>query len=384
MLLVWATLNALRLGLSWWPSEHRVRGFCKPDDLALKAMEGFSLAQRANHEDQFVNGGQMRFFQKLPVFKLLLALCCTLPCHGALWAQASNYPYKPVKFIVAFPAGSATDHVARLVANQMTKQTGQPIVVDNRGGANGFIACEMVAKAAPDGYTVLLTTGTTHSANPSLFKSLPYDPVNDFVPVTSLHFNVFIFVTSPNFPANSVQEFVKMAKANPDKYTFASANAPSRIGGEMFQMMSGTKLVHVPYKGAPQALTDIMGGQVSVGWSDLSTAVPLVKAGKLKALAFTGSERLAVMPQLPTMKEQGFPDYRLSNWSGAYLPAKTPMEIVNKLNALIHAAVNADRSSLEASGGQVLLQSSEEFAKLQASDAAMWSRVTKAAGMEME
>ncbi len=304
-----------------------------------------------------------------------------------VWSIAnaqSSYPTRAIKFIVAFPAGSATDQVARLVANQMTKQTGQPVVVDNRGGANGFIACELVAKAPADGYTVLLTTGTTHSANPSLFKSLPYDPVNDFAPVTSLHFNVFIFVTSSNFPANSVQEFAKMAKANPQKYTFASANAPSRIGGEMFQVMSGTKLVHIPYKGAPQALTDTMGGQVSVGWSDLSTAVPLVKAGKLKALAVTGQDRLAILPGLPTMKEQGFPDYQLSNWVGAYLPAKTSPMMVSKLNALMHAAVNADRAALDANGGYVILQSPEEFAKLQANDAAMWSRVTKAAGMEME
>lgn len=319
---------------------------------------------------------KMRWFNCLVLWVVLV--------QAPLFAQVSSYPNKPIKFIVAFPAGSATDQVARLVANQMTKLNGQPVVVDNRGGANGFIACELVAKAPADGYTALLTTGTTQSANPSLFKTLPYDPVNDFAPVTSLHFNVFIFVTAPSFPANSVQEFVKMAKANPDKFTFASANAPSRIGGEMFQMMSGTKLVHIPYKGAPQALTDIMGGQVSVGWSDLSTAVPLVKAGKLKALAVTGQDRLAILPGLPTMKEQGFPDYQLSNWVGAYLPAKTPPEIVNKLNALMHAAVNADRGAQEASGGQVMLLSPEEFAKLQASDAAMWSRVTKAAGMEME
>jgi len=317
------------------------------------------------------------------LFLALLLLLSVVP-QTYSWAQAQNYPNKPVKFVVAFPPGSATDQTARLVATQMTKLTGQPVVVENKAGANGFIACEFVAKANPDGYTVLITTGSTHSANPSLYKNLPYDPVKDFAPVTPLNFNMFILVTAPGFAANSVKEMTDLARANPDRLSFASGNAPSRVGGEMFKMMSGTKLIHVPYKGAPQALTDIMGGQVSVGWSDLKTAVPLVQAGKLKALAVTGRERLAILPQVPTMMEQGFPDYELSNWVGAYLPAKTSPEIVNKLNALMRTSVTVDRASHEAAGGQILLQSPEDFAKLQANDAAMWARVTKAAGMEME
>ncbi len=298
--------------------------------------------------------------------------------------QADTYPNKPVRFIVSFPAGSATDQVARLIAPQFTKATGQSVVVDNRGGAAGFIACEAVAKAAPDGYTVLFTTGTTHAANPALFKKLPYDPVRDFVPLTTLSMNDFVLVVVPTFPANNVAELAQLARANPGKYSFASGNAPSRIGGEMFKMMSGTNLLHVPYRGAPQALGDLLGGQVSMIFSDLRTAMPQVMGGKLKALAVTGKKRLAIAPNVPTMIEQGFPDYDLFNWVGAYLPAKTPPEIVMKLNALLHAAAKADQAGHETTGGELRLTTPAEFAKIQATDTAMWARVVKAAGMEPE
>ena len=299
-------------------------------------------------------------------------------------AQADTYPNRPIRFVVSFPAGSATDQVARLVAAQLAKSTGQGIVVDNRGGANGFIACEAAAKAPADGYTVLITTGTTHAANPSLFRRLPYDPVKDFVPVTALSNNAFVLVVAPAFPAGSVAELAQLAKANPGKYSFASGNAPSRIGGEMFKMMSSTNLLHVPYRGAPQALTDLLAGQVSMMWTDLRTGMPLVQGGKLKALAVTGRKRLALIPSVPTMIEQGFPDYVLTNWVGVYVPARTPPETVARLNTLMHAAVRADQASHEATGGEVLLNSPEEFARLQAADTGMWARVTRAAGMEPE
>ena len=316
----------------------------------------------------------------------LLVLAAGL-APGAAHAQApdaSGYPNKPLRFIVSFPAGSATDQAARLVAQQMTKATGQGIVIDNRGGANGFIASEAVAKAPADGYTVLVTTGTTHAANPALFKKLPYDPVRDFAPVTPLSNNAFVLVVAPAFPANSVADLAKLAKANAGKYSFASGNAPSRIGGEMFKMMAGVDLLHVPYKGAPQALTDLMGGQITMMWTDLRTGMPLVQGGKLKALAVTGQKRLGLAPAIPTMIEQGYPDYVLANWVGVYLPAKTPPEIVARLNALVHAAVRADLPGHESTGGEVQLMSPGDFARLQATDTAMWARVTRAAGMEPE
>ena len=303
---------------------------------------------------------------------------------SALLAQTDSYPNKQLRFIVSFPAGSATDQVARLIAPQITRQTGQTVIVDNRGGASGFIAAEAAAKAPPDGYTVLITTGTTHAANPALFKKLPYDPVKDFVPVAALSDNGFILVVPPSFPANTVQEMAALAKANPGKYSFASANAPSRIGGEMFKMMAGVNLLHVPYKGAPQALTDVLGGQVSMMWTDLRTGMPQVQGGKLKALAVTTRTRLKLTPQIPTMIEAGYPDYVLTNWVGAYLPANTPPAIAAKLNSLLQVAVKAETAAYESTGSEVMLVGLDDFAKLQARDTAMWARVTKAAGMEPE
>ncbi len=316
---------------------------------------------------------------------LIMSVLTALAVHAPLsWAQATSYPNKLIKFVVSFPAGSATDIAARLIAPQLTKMTGQPIIVENKGGASGILACEAVAKAPPDGYTLLVTTGTTHAANPSLFKKLPYDPVKDFSPITPYSRSAFVLVVTPMFPAQNVADLVKLVRANPDKYTFASGNAPSRIGGEMFVMMSNTRMTHVPYKGAPQALTDLLGGQVSMIWSDLRTAIPMVQSGKLKALAATGRNRLRTIPNVPTMIEQGFPDYELFNWGGVYAPAMTPPEIVSKLNALIHAAVRADIPAHEAAGGEINLLSPAEFARLQAQDTAMWARVTKAAGIEKE
>jgi len=271
-----------------------------------------------------------------------------------------------------------------VVAQHVSQATGQSVVVDNRGGANGFIASETVAKAAPDGYTVLVTTGTTHSANPNLFKRLPYDPVRDFAPVSSLIIASFVMVVGPTSPAQSVADFVRLVSTHPGKYSFASGNAPSRIGGEMFKQMSRADLIHVPYKGAPQALTDLMGGQVSVMWTDIITGMPLVKGGKVRALAVTSAARLPVAPEIPTMKEQGFPDYELINWQGMYLPANTPPAITARLTALVHAAVRAEKATLEATGAQILPLSNSEFAALQARDTAMWASVVKAAGMTPE
>ena len=311
----------------------------------------------------------------------MIATCLALPFYGAAAQADPSYPNRPVKLVVAFGPGTATDQVARLVSSELTRMTGQPVLVENRGGANGFIASEAVAKAPPDGYTVLVTTGTTHAANPSLFKKLPYDPVKDFVPVTPLSNNAFILVAGNDFPARNVRELAALAKASPGKISFASANAPSRIGGEMFMMMAGVQMTHVTYKSAPQALTDLASGTVSVFWCDTRTAIPLVTGGKIKALAVTSEERLSVTPGVPTMIEQGYPDYQLSNWVGVYLPAGTPQAIAERLNRLMHESVRAQEAAHSTTGGTVLLSSTADFAKLQARDTAMWARITQAAGM---
>jgi tripartite-type tricarboxylate transporter receptor subunit TctC len=202
--------------------------------------------------------------------------------------------------------------------------------------------------------------------------------------VSSLIIASFVMVVSPASPANSVADFVKLVSSNPGKFSFGSGNAPSRIGGEMFKQMSRADLIHVPYKGAPQALTDLMGGQVSVMWTDIITGMPLVKGGKVKALAVTSQARLPIAPAIPTMKEQGFLDYELINWQGMYLPANTPPAITARLTALVHAAIRAEKATLEATGAQILPLSNTEFAALQARDTAMWASVVNAAGMTPE
>ncbi len=318
---------------------------------------------------------------------LTMSALAALAMHAPLsWAQANSYPNKLIKFVVSFPAGSATDIAGRLIATQLTKITGQPIVVENKGGASGILACEAVAKAPPDGYTLLVTTGTTHSANPSLFKKLPYDPVKDFSPITSYSLNAFVLVVAPTFPAKNVAELTKLVKANPDKYTFASGNAPGRIGGEMYVMMSNTRMTHIPYRGAPQAMTDLIGGQVSMIWSDLRTAVPLIQGGKLRALGVTTPNRFPSLPDVPTISEAVFPGFEASNWYGFVAPANTPKEIVAKLNDELHQAMASPDvlHALLAQGMEPTPSTPEEFGAFIRSEIAKWAEVVKARGIKVE
>jgi tripartite-type tricarboxylate transporter receptor subunit TctC len=298
--------------------------------------------------------------------------------------QAEQYPQKPIRVIVPSPAGSATDYIARMIAQQLNKRTQQPVLVDNKPGANGFIAAQAVAKASPDGYTLLITANSTHAANSALFKKLPYDPVKDFSPITTIASSPLILVAAPGFEANSPSELARIAAAHPEKISFASGNAPSRIGGELFKMMAGINMLHVPYRGAPQALADVVGGQVSVMWTDLVTGTQLLQSGRVKAMAVTSRSRLRALPYVPTMTEAGYPGYVLSAWVGVFGPANMPAKIVHKLNELIHAGAREQESEIERVGGELLLTSPESFAHLQAADIAMWMKVTKAAGIEPE
>lgn len=302
-------------------------------------------------------------------------------------AQQQTFPDKAITFVVPFAAGTATDQLARAIGNAVTAQTKQPVVIDNKAGASGFLASQAVARAAPDGYTVLITTNTTHAANEHLFKKLPYDPVKDFEPVTALGKGGQIMVVNPSFPAKSVAEFIALAKKDPGKYTFGSGSSSSRMAGELLQQMADIKLLHVPYKSNTLAVTDLLGGQIDMMITDSVTGLPQVKSGKLRALAVSGAKRLPLAPELPTIDEAGVKGYEMSYWFAAYVPAKTPQPIVARLNELLANAAKSESAKTafyEPTGTEVFTSTPQELAKFQQAESQKWGRIVKAAGIEAE
>ncbi len=302
-------------------------------------------------------------------------------------AAAQGFPERPITFVVPFAAGSGTDQLARALAVPVGAATGQAVIVENKGGANGFIASQYVARAAPDGYTVLIGGVTTHAADEHLFKSLPYDPVNDFEPLTLLGTGGQIMVVNPKFPAKTVAEFVAMAKAQPGKYSFASGSSSSRMAGELLQQLAGIKLLHVPYKSNSLAIADVLGGQVDMIITDTITGLPQVKAGTLRALGVSGSRRSPLAPDIPTIAEAGVKGYEIGYWFAAYAPAKTPPAVVAKLNKLLVDAVHSESARAAffgPSGVDTTTSSPEELAKFQATESARWGRIISAAHIEPE
>ena len=315
---------------------------------------------------------------------LALALAALL---GAGAAAAQSYPEKPITFVVPFAAGSATDQIARALGNGVTAETKQPVVIDNKAGASGFIASQQVAKAPPDGYTVLITTNTTHAANEHLFKKLPYDPVKDFSPIAALGKGGQIMVVNPNSPVKTVAEFVALAKKEPGKLSFGSGSSSSRMAGELLQQLAGIKLLHVPYKSNPLAVTDLLGGQIDMMITDTATGLPQVKAGKLRALGVSGAQRSPLAPEVPTIAEAGVKGYEMGYWFAAYAPAKTPPAVVKRLNELLVKAAKSEAAKTafyEPSGTEVFTTSPEELAKFQHGESQKWGRIVKAAGIEAE
>lgn len=269
----------------------------------------------------------------------------------------------------------------------MTAETKQPVVIDNKAGASGFIASQQVAKAPPDGYTVLITTNTTHAANEHLFKKLPYDPVKDFSPIAALGKGGQIMVVNPNSPAKTVAEFVALAKKEPGKLSFGSGSSSSRMAGELLQQLAGIKLLHVPYKSNPLAVTDLLGGQIDMMITDTATGLPQVKAGKLRALGVSGAQRSPLAPEVPTIAESGVKGYEMGYWFAAYAPAKTPPAVVKRLNELLVKAAKSEAAKTafyEPSGTEVFTTSPEELAKFQHGESQKWGRIVKAAGIEAE
>jgi len=302
-------------------------------------------------------------------------------------ARADGFPDRPITFVVPFAAGTATDQIARALGNGITAETKQPVVIDNRAGASGFIASQMVAKAPPDGYTVLITTNTTHAANEHLYKKLPYDPVKDYAPVAALGKGGQIMVVNPSSPAKTVADFVAMAKKAPGKYSFGSGSSSSRMAGELLQQMAGIKLLHVPYKSNTLAVTDLLGGQIDMMITDTATGLPQVKSGKLRALGVSGARRSTLAPEVPTIAEAGVKGYEMGYWFAAYAPAKTPPAVVRRLNDLLVKAAKSDAAKsafYEPTGTEVFTTSPEELAKFQAAESQKWGRIVKAAGIEPE
>jgi tripartite-type tricarboxylate transporter receptor subunit TctC len=304
--------------------------------------------------------------------------------HAAAFAQP--YPAKQITFVVPFAAGSATDQLARALGQAVSGETGQPVVVDNKPGASGFIGAQQVAKAAPDGYTVFITTNTTHAANEHLYKKLPYDPVKDFAPVTGLAKGAQIMVVSTNKPYKSVADFVAAAKKEPGKISFGSGSSSSRIAGELLQQMADIQLLHVPYKSNPLAVTDLLGGQIDMMITDMATGLPQVKGGKLRALGVSSLKRSPLAPEVPTISEAGVKDYEMSFWFAAYLPAKTPPAVVKRLQESLVKAVGGPnaKSLFESTGFEPFTTTPEELATFQLAESKKWQRIIKKAGIEPE
>jgi tripartite-type tricarboxylate transporter receptor subunit TctC len=318
----------------------------------------------------------------MKLHRILAALASAL----ALAAHAQEFPAKSITFVVPFAAGSATDQLARALGQQVSTDSKQSVVIDNKPGASGFLAAQQVAKAAPDGYTVLITTNTTHAANEHLFKTLPYDPVKDFAPVTLLGKGGQIMIVNLKVPAMTVKEFIALAKKDPGKYTFGSGSSSSRIAGELFQQMAGVQLLHVPYKSNPLAVTDLLGGQIDMMITDNATGLPQVKGGKVRALGMSSLKRSPLAPDVPTIDEAGVKGYEMSYWFAAYVPAKTPPAVVAKLHDLLVAANKgaAAKQFFESTGTEPVTSTPQELASFQADESKKWGRIIKAANIQAE
>jgi tripartite-type tricarboxylate transporter receptor subunit TctC len=304
-------------------------------------------------------------------------------------ALAHTYPSKPIRLIVPYPPGGGTDFFARLVGAKMSVHIGQPIVVENRPGAATIIGAEAAARAAPDGYTVLLADSTTLAVNPSLYKKLPYDPQKDFLPISMTARFAMLLVVNPSLTkAASVKEFIAEAKRDPGKINFASVGAGTthHLAMELFKQQTGISLNHIPYKGAAPAVQDLVGGQVPVMFLDLAAGGPQIRAGKIKALAVASARRISALPDVPTVAESGVPGFEAWAWQGLVVPAGTPEEVMARLHVEYSKAVGdpAVRQKLIDAGVEPLTSTPEELAAYIRSETAKWAKVVKEANIKVE
>ena len=309
---------------------------------------------------------------------LLLAL--TAP------VMAQDYPSKPVRLIIPFPPGGSNDVVGRMIALQLSDRLGKQVVVDNRGGAGGVIGTETAANSLPDGYTLLIIS-IAHAVSPWLYK-LNYDPIKSFVPVSILASGTNVLVVHPSLPVHSVGELIALAKQKPGELNYASAGIGSfqHLGGELFKLLAGVNIVHVPYKGGGPAMTDVVGGHTKIMFSSLVQTSGFVLNGQLRALGTGGAHRSPVLPDVPTIAEAGVPGYEANNWWGVVAPAGTPPAIVEKLHKEISAVQNSEQTKKQfaTEGAEIVQMSSAEFGAFMASEIKKWERVVKEAGIKAE
>ena len=313
-----------------------------------------------------------------------LAAAATLAA-AASGSSAQSYPNRPVRILVPFPAGAGVDIVARMLGLPLTDLWGQAAVVDNRPGAGGTIACELAAKGAPDGYTLLLGNISTFAMAPSLYKKVNYDPVQSFAPITLVNTSANVLVAHPSVPAATTQALIALAKSKPGQINYASAGSGTspHLAAELFKSMAGVDLVHVPYKGSPQALTDLLGGQTQIMFASLVSALPHIRQARLRALGVTSLKRAAALPDLPATSEAGLRGYDVSVWMGIVAPAGTPPAIIAQLNRQIGALLQSPdiRERLAVQGLEAASNSPAEFRSYIASEVRKWAVVIKQAGV---
>jgi tripartite-type tricarboxylate transporter receptor subunit TctC len=314
-----------------------------------------------------------------------LALAFTGLTFSAL-AQTPAYPTRNITLVLPFAAGSGTDTTTRIISKELGTALGVGMVIDNKAGANGSIAASYVARANPDGYTLFVTTNTTHSANPYLLKNMSYDPIKDFTPIARTGDLPFMLVINPEIPANSVQDLIALAKKEPGKYSYASGSSSAIVSGATFARLAGLDLLHVPYKSSPPALTDVIAGRVSMMFVDVLTGLPHVNGKSLKALAVTTKSRSALLPQLPSMDEAGVKGFDITSWQGYLGPANLPKEVVAKLNAEIQKVINRPeiKKELAERGMEAFSGPPEEFERFLKDQLVVWEKLIADAGIEKQ
>jgi tripartite-type tricarboxylate transporter receptor subunit TctC len=354
------------------------------------------------HDSQRLTVDRRRFI-RLSLFAFRLGKVTVMPstirlrlCLGVLAAlavtaaaaQAPLYPTKPVRLIVPFAAGGSSDYTARVLAQKISVSWGQQVIVDNRAGGSGVIGVQLAANSSPDGYTILFASSSTFATGPALNPKLPYDPVKDFAPISLVVLGPNVLTTHPSLPVQSIKDLVQLAKTKPGQITYASPGiaTASHMAGVLFVRGAGIDLLHVPYKGGGPAVTDLLAGQVNLLFGSVSTSSPLVKAGRLRALAVTSAKRLSVLPEIPTIAESGLPGYEVVQWFGFAAPARTPDPIVTKFNReLLAALAIADtRESLLKQGLEPVGSTPAEFGAYTRSELAKWKRVFKEIGLKAD